>query len=381
MRITIITLIIFLFPSVSFAQENIIKQDYKNNISFVRLDSTYKSQSTIVEYDNFLVLLELPAIEKSSQREKGLETESKKGQVLIDYLKKQYNKPIKYIFSSHWHYHSLSGILPFLQAGSKIVTTSKNWEISVKKGILEPNDLKKYSSNIITIDKDTTFLADTKYLIDVVYLNNGDVYYHPTDDYLLFYLKKDKIIHASCLAWIKDLDYNTVKTYTYNSRLDGFFRVLEDKKLKPKSIIRLEHNTLGNPKEVRYVYSAKEIKDIMSNAVSTEEEIEHYINLDEKILETSMDSLINEAIAKQLHPNLLRIAALENLKSKNYSRATKLALFLNLYYPGITKYIDILGECYFAAGDYEKALYYDNHLSKFSDKYGIKKWQSRKWKD
>ena len=372
---------IFLFVSSTLAQENIIRKDYNKNISFIRLDSTYKAQSTVIEYDDFLILLELPAIEKTLYRKKGLSKETEQGQIFLDYLAAQFDKPLKYIFCSHSHLHTLSGILPFLQAECKIVTTSKNWETSVKNGILDSEYIERYSPNIVTVENDTTFLKNSKYPIDLVYLDSTDVYYTPTDDYLMFYLKKDKILHASCVAWIKDLDYNNLEIYTYNDRLDGLFRAIEAKKLKPKSIIRLEHNTLNNPKDVEYAFPVKEIKDIMAKAITSKDMIEHYINIDENILIKSQDSLINQAITQQLHPNLIRIAALENLKTENYSKALKLAIFLNLYFPGSPKYIDVLGECYFASGDLEKAIYYDNHLHKFSDRYGLEQWKKRKWED
>jgi hypothetical protein len=370
---------IFLLGSSVLAQENVIRKDYKKNIFFIRLDSTYKAQSTIIEYDDFLVMLELPAIEKSTYRKKGLSKETEQGQILLDYLTVQFDKPVKYIFCSHSHLHTLSGVLPFLQNDSKIITTPDNWQTSIKNGILNPEDIDKYSTNIITVDKDTTFLKNSDYPIDLVYLDSSDVYYTPTDDYLMFYLKKDKILHASCEAWIKDIDYKGLEIYTYNNRLDGLFRAIEAKNIEPKSIIRLEHNTLNNPKDVEYAFSVKEIKQTMANAVSTSEMINYFINIDVNILIESRDSLINIAIAQQLHPNLIRIAALENLKAKEYPKALNLAIFLNLYFPGSPKYIDVLGECYFNSGDYEKALYYDNHLHNFSDNYGIDKWKNRKW--
>lgn len=369
---------IFLLASSVLAQENVIRTNYKKNISFIRIDSTYKAQSTVIEYDNFLVLLELPAIEKSLYRKKGLDKETEQGQILLDYLTAQFDKPVKYVFSSHSHLHTLSGVLPFLQTDSKIVTTTDNWETCVRNGILSSEQIGKYSSNIITIDKDTIFFKNSDYPIDLVYLDSSDVYYTPTDDYLMFYLEKDKILHASCAAWIKDIDYKKLKKYTYNSRLDGLFRAIEAKDLNPRTIIRLEHNTLNNPINVEYAFSVKEIKRTMSKAITTGELKEH---LSKVILSEPYDSLINYAIASQLHPNLIRLAALQNLEVKQYDVAIKLATFLNLYFPGSPRYIDVLGECYFASGNIEKALYYDNHLYKFSDNYGIANWKKRKWNE
>jgi tetratricopeptide (TPR) repeat protein len=376
MKFTIAISMTFLLASSVLAQGNVIEKNYKKNISFIRLDSTYKAQSTVIEYDNFLVLLELPAIEKSLYRKNGLDKETEQGQILLDYLKAKFDKPVKYVFSSHSHLHTLSGILPFLQTDSKIVTTTHNWETCVRNRILSSEQIGEYLSNIITVDKDTTFFKNSDYPIELVYLDSSDVYYTPTDDYLMFYLKKDKILHASCTAWIKDIDYKKLKNYTYNSRLDGLFRAIKAKDLNPKTIIRLEHNTLNNPNNVEYAFSVKEIKQTMSKAITTEELKEH---LSKIVLTESYDSLINYAITIQLHPNLIRITALQNLEEKRYAVAIKLATFLNLYFPGSPRYIDVLGECYFASGDYEKALYYDNHLHNFSENYGIDNWKNRKW--
>ncbi len=174
--LTILVLISFsLFSSIT-GQENLIRKKYKKNISFIRIDSTYNAQSTIIEYDDFLVLLELPSIENSNYRKKGLTAETKQGELVLNYLQKEYKKPVKYIFCSHWHLHTLSGILPYLESNCQLITTSKSWKRSVDKGVLNPDDLEKYRSRVIKVDKDTTFLSNSNYPIRLVYLNSPDHY-------------------------------------------------------------------------------------------------------------------------------------------------------------------------------------------------------------
>ncbi len=195
----------------------------------------------------------------------------------------------------------------------------------------------------------------------------------------MFYLEEDKTLHASCVAWIKDLDYDKVTQFTYNSRLEGLLRVIDDKELKVKNIIRLAHTTPNNPRDVKYVYSKREIHNFIKNGMSPDKMIEHFTNIDEQALSNRKDSIIAQAISQQLHANLLRLAAYENLKLQNYSKAIKLAELLNLYYPGITKYMNVIGECHFVSGNMAKAIYYDNHIQKFTNKYGLEQWKKREW--
>lgn len=365
--------------STTKAQEKVLKYDFKRSISFVRIDSSYKAQSTIIEYNDFLVVIELPGIENNRYRQQGLSVETKKGQELFDFLQKYYGKPVKYVLSSHSHIHTLSGAIPFLKSGSHIITTTENWNTSVKQGLIEENDVKKYANQIIKVDRDTTVLKTSTYPIKLLYLDSANYYYTPTKDYLMFYFEKDLTLHASCVAWIKDLNYNEVKMFTYNSRLDGLLRVIQDKSIEVNSIIRLEHNTMGNPKKVQYVYSYENIKNMMEISMTSNEMIEHFININEILLVEKQDSIIKQAISQQLHPNLLSIAAYENLKTKNYSKAIKLAILLNVYFPGSPKYMNTLGECHYVAGNIDEAIYYDNYLQNFSDEYGIKLWEKRKW--
>jgi len=379
---TITTLLLVLWAlTPSQAQHQCLSQSLYKNVSAVRIDSTCKAQATVIEYSTFLVVLECPAIESSAHRKAGNGKETERGQLLFDHLQERYAKPVRYVLCSHGHAHTLSGVLPFLEAGAQIACTSEAWDASIKAGLLAEHDVEKYAAQLLKLDKDTTLLADTNYPIDLLYLDSTDYYYTPTDDYLMFYLRKDRALHASCVAWIKDLDYSRVDFFTYNGRLDGLLRVIEDKAIEVIDVIRLEHTFYNQPQQVQYKFTLDHIHHLIETGKTGREMITHLANMSASLLVNKQDSIIRQCILQQLHPNLLRLAAYDNLKPGNHSKALQLAVILNIYSPGSPKYLNALGECHYVAGNTDEAIYYNARLKRLAGGYGMAQWAEKSWQD
>lgn len=113
-----------------------IESPYIESIAFVRFDSTSVSQSTVLEYKNFVLLLDLPAISSSLRKEKNFEKETEFGSNFLSFIEEYYNKSIKSVFVSHWHAHSISGIVPFLEKGVNFYITPHNWHEALRDGVL-----------------------------------------------------------------------------------------------------------------------------------------------------------------------------------------------------------------------------------------------------
>lgn len=372
MKNLILLLICIFSQNVISAQDNFILTKHNKNISFIRIDSLQQSHTTVVEYKDFLVLCELPLQSQSGKKDSNIENQN--GERLQDYLKQEYGKPIKYIISSHWHKHSLSGLIPFLRKGAKIISTSYNWDKAMQKGILSKVDSSQYDSQIIKVNTDSLILKDTGYPIKLVIMDS--TYQNkPTDNYMMPYFVKDKTLFVSCMGAIKDINYDKVKVFTYSSRLLDIARLIEEKKLSVTHIIRLAFSKQCLPQGCPYVFSYKSILQMLKQGESADETIQRMEHIDLETLKLKQDSILQNAISKQMPSYVFRNTAYNCLKKKEYEKAIIYAKLLNLYYPGIASYINTLGECYYQKGDIETAKFYHLAVRKLTKKYGMEAWK------
>jgi len=364
---------ILLFTFLSFslqAQERFVREKHEN-LSFVTLDTLGFGQSTIIEYDNFLVLIEIPLVSWEFPV-----PAAERGDKYLAYLNETFpNKPVKYIISSHWHPHSLSYLFPLLEKDTKLIVTSYNLDESIKQGYLSEEKYAGISRNIMRTDKDTVLLQETDYPLHLIYLDSS---YEkmPTTDYLCVYFPVHQIVHTSCLCYLRDIDYDTVKMYAYSERLLDVERMIQEKELTVKSIIRLDSKVTADG-SVSCLFPHSYVHNIMTNGKSPQEMIDHYATLEMDVLFHKQDSLLKELIEQKEQPILLNQAAYQCLENKETEKAIKLAQLLNLFYPGSARYMNTLGECHYIYGNEKEALYY-NGCIKRSDKegkYGLSVWK------
>lgn len=343
------------------------------SISFVRTDSSNVSQSTVLEYADFVVLLELPAVESAVRKEKNFKKETEAGNQFLTFIESYYKKSVRFVFVSHWHSHSISGIVPFLEKGVKFHITSYNWNEALKDGTLPNDSLQKaYSKQIVFIEKDTALLTETDFPINVFYLDS--LYERkPTKDYMIYYLPKIKTLHASCMVAVKEIDYDQYEVIEYNDRLLDVRKVIQEKGLSVEHVIRLSFK-----KSPYYVIPYRDIEDMIRKGKSGGEMIAHFVSIDLNWLQSHQDSLLRYTVQTDLHPNLLRLAAYECLKQRNFDKALIFAKILCNYKPNHAFYVDVIGECYYHKGEEEMATYYDKLIKGMSDKYGIEQWKKRK---
>ena len=87
----IYTLILALVGSTSlYAQSDkqFSKTVFSKEISFVRTDTAHGSQSTVIEYPKFLVVIELPMIDEGGGRSTNLVQDIPKAERFLTYLKR-----------------------------------------------------------------------------------------------------------------------------------------------------------------------------------------------------------------------------------------------------------------------------------------------------
>lgn len=368
-----------IFSTFCKAENSFLLDTFSDRITFIRMDSVHTSQATIVEYKDFLVVIELPFIDEGGNVSKNLREDSIKAESFLYFTAQRFNgKPIKYILHSHWHLHSLSGITPFLKNGTILFTTQSSWQYSIQNGFVKNAVSQQYNNSLTFVRGDTTILSDTDFPIRLLHLDNS-YRFKPTKEYLLFYFPKSFKLHASCLCAVSETELNR-KGSIYSDRLTDLQHAIAERNLHVDTIIKLGRYEQKKGNYLPPYFSYKSISQLIENNKPYFSLIKQIADIDTVILTTKRDSLLTNAISRKLPPSMFNQAVYECIRVKEYNKAIIMAHFLNLYFPGETSYIDTMGEAYFAAGDITTATYYDSLLKRKDPKFsgGLVTWEENK---
>ncbi|MCX6148076.1 MAG: hypothetical protein NTW25_12645 [Candidatus Kapabacteria bacterium] len=382
LRYKVLLLIMAFHYSNLFSQDSqfIIRQ-FTKEISFVNMDTAQYEQTTVIEYPNYLALIEVPMYKDGGNKSKNLSEDIPKTEKFINFLNLKFNnKPVKFIFSSHWHLHSLSGITPFFKQGAKLVTTFKNWDYALSNGLLGVRDSNKYNNQVIFVKADTILLQDTKNPIQAIYLDS--TYRHkPTKDYLFFYLKATKMLHSSCMCALDDKDLSKTNDMLFSDRLSDLDKAINIRKLDIDTLIKL--GNYYDHQKVDYlppVYSYNYFKEYLKHGKPFYSIIEDFAFQKIDFFIDKRDSIITNSIANKRNPNMFNSAVYECIRNKEYRKAIVIAQLLNLIFPNEISYLDTMGEAFYAYGDITSAKYYDAIIKKKDPNFtsGLKTWETNK---
>lgn len=377
--VVLLTVIVNVFCDSAKAQSPLFKLTrYDQKLAFVAMDTVHSSQTTVVEYPDFLALIELPFVDAGANKASELTQDTVKAQALLHFLNKEYaSKPVRYVFSSHWHLHSLSAIDPFLKQGAKLVTTAQNWNYAIMHGFNTPLDKRIYSSSVLMVKRDTLMFKKSDYPLQVLYLDSTYTN-KPTKDYLFFYFPKQKRLHASCMCAITQTDLQKEKGFVYSGRLLDVKRAVESRSLTVTELIKLGRPEKELGQFVPPVFTYAYFTDYMNAGRSMAEASAEFVKLPLHSLSTAQDSLLNDMARRGMSSQILNQAVYTCIKDKQYEKAVALARLLNLYYPGVPSYIDTMGEAYYNKGDKTLAEYYNKVLLNIDPKFngGLKAWQA-----
>lgn len=356
------------------------KINYTKEISFIKMDTIHNSQSTIIEYPDFLVVIELPFIDEGASKATNLTQDVPKAEAYLKYLKDEYKKPVKYVLSSHWHLHSLSGITPFFKEGAVLVAAKSNWEYSVKNGLFGTEDVQALTGKVVQVTNDTLLLAKSKFPIQVLFLDK--TYTHkPTKDYLFFYFPKNKTIHASCMCAINTIDFKTQPEFIYNDRVIDLEKAIQTRSLSVENLIKLSAEYDKEKKVIKSpVFTNTYFSEFKQRGKPMESLVKTYSNYELSFLKNNTDSILHNLIINKVSPQILNSAVYDCMKQKEFLKAVKWAQILNLYEPGISNFIDTLGEAHYFAGNMDLAKYYNDLLNVLNPKNPnpIKSWEQNK---
>jgi hypothetical protein len=379
-------LFFFVILSITFSafaqnEKQFSRLVFSKDISFVRSDTVHGSQTTVLEYPKFLVVIELPMIDEGGGKATNLEQDIPKAERFLSFLQKQYNnKPVKYVLSSHWHLHSTSGISPFLRHGATLVITTKNWEYCVKNGLFGNTDTKTLEKQVMFVDKDTHILENTENPISALYLD--ETYTNkPTKDYLFFYMPKIKCLHASCMCAINEIDFKQRPEFVYNDRVTDLEKVIKTRNLEIENLFKLtqEYDAVTKTYKVP-AFKSSYYQEFKQRGKPVSEIVKSLSKYELSFLQANKDSVLHELIAKKIPATIVNATVYSFIKNEEYAKALQWAQILNLYQPGEINFLDSMGEAYFNAGDIVMANHISSRLAILNKKMPnqIKAWEQAK---
>jgi len=202
---------------------NITVEQYSKNIYFINLHHC-GTRSLAVEFEDFFLVAEAPL-------------NSKYGRQLIEEVTKiNSTKPIKYFVFGHFHPHYTGGIRPFIHKESKILCLEQNQDyinsIVESKHTIQPDSLaldpKEVSFESIFQAKT---ISDGSYYMTIHHIGKKS---NHTNDYLIYYFPKEKLIFEDDLVWIND---KTTKD-NISELTSGFYQAVMDLNLDVYEVVQ-----------------------------------------------------------------------------------------------------------------------------------------------
>lgn len=350
-------ILLFFFSSNLYSQSefNEIKK-INEGLHFMYFDSS-NSKSTIVEFKDYLVMIEVPIIDKGGGATELID-DIAGGEKVLRTLKNHFpSKPLKYILHSHWHMHSISSITPFIKNGVSIVSTKLNFDVLSKfmdAGVIESN-----KNNFIFVDSDSLVITDGENEIIAYRFEQKDYPSTPTKDYLYFYIPKYNCMHAACMytKWTGEpVDGKQV----LSGREENLYNFINSKNINPEFLIRLT-NEKSEPNDMQ---PFENLSDVNQNGIKSADIMNKYLAMDALSLKHNRDEIVKEALLKKIPASIFNSCVYTELRKKELDRALSFAIIQTMINPSDANSWDTLGEVYYFMGEADIAKSYEKQKKK-----------------
>jgi glyoxylase-like metal-dependent hydrolase (beta-lactamase superfamily II) len=174
----------------------------------------YQTKALVAEFERYLVVVESPHTEEIARR------------ILAVASARFPGKPVRYLFHTHHHDHSIGSIDPFLDAGATVVTAASNLP-EIERRTRDRARLRAQS----LVFSDTLTLADDRNAL-TAYLLRRTSYDVPTPEYILVHFPAQQTLVSGCL-YNKPLGYHEV----VNLRKPALKKFLVDRALAVQTMV------------------------------------------------------------------------------------------------------------------------------------------------
>jgi len=357
-RLLFIGVLLSMIPALVQAQAKIrsIKK-INEGLYLMYFDSTQEkntiTKSTIVEFSDFLVLLEVPLSNKGGGAT-NLTDHSEGAEKILATLKENFpKKPLKYVISSHWHPHSISSVIPFISKGITVVTTKNNF-IKLSE-FVDSVSYKNYGKYITFVDQDSFVIKDKNNSVVVYKLEKKEYKSLPTMDYLFAYLPKYNYLHSACMY--QRLTGSRVKgKEMISSRVEDLNSFMVKRKLSPVNYVCADLYW----DQADGLISGDTFHYVMNKGIGMSVLTQEMVRIPNETLVSKSDSLIKALMDNRIPNSILNLSVYNALEKKDLQKALALARFQAMYNPSDPNAWDTLGEVYYfleeekLAGRYEK---------------------------
>lgn len=324
------------------AQTNAISKA-GDGLWFMYYDSS-KSKSTIVEFDDFVAMIEVPVKDEGGNA-RVLEEHAAGGEKALRSLREAFpGKPLKYVIHSHWHPHSISSVRPFLEAGVTLVSTRKNF--GRLRSFVDSATVVRHAGRITFVDGDSLVVEAPGNRIVVHRFTKEEFPNAPSEDYLYCYLPKYNFLHCACM-YNKWTGEKVEGKELLTGREEDLHRFLTTRNLKPEFLIRLNREKTESNDMQPY----EGLSDVVANGISAAKLSARFLALDGGTLRTSRDSIARAVIEGGIPASVINSAVYAAVASNDHGKAIQLAHLQALVRPSDPNAWDTLGEAYYAAGD------------------------------
>ncbi len=329
------------------------------------------TKTTIVEFSDFLVLLEVPLSNKGGGAT-NLKDHTEGAEKILAVLKENFpNKPLKYVISSHWHPHSISSVIPFISRGITVVTTRNNF-IKLSE-FVDSVSYKNYGKYITFMDKDSMVIRDKSNAVVVYKLEKNDYNSLPTTDYLFAYLPKYNYLHSACMY--QRLMGSKVKgREMISSRVEDLNSFMIKRRLNPVNYICAEQYW----DQADGLISGDTFHYVMNKGIGMSVLTQEMVSIPYQQLIMKSDSIIKYIMENKIPNSILNLAVYNRLEKKDLQQALAIARLQAMYNPSDPNAWDTLGEVYYFLGEEKLAVRYEKQSLRIDKEYkggGMKTWK------
>jgi glyoxylase-like metal-dependent hydrolase (beta-lactamase superfamily II) len=203
--------------------EEVVHTRFNDNIHLLELKHT-DDRVLVVEFKDFLVVAEAPV-------------NTRNGELIIQKAKEiAPGKPVRYFLFGHHHPHYIGGIRAFVHAGATVLALPQN-EKYIRQLVsfdhaIRPDILQKERKELtLETFNGTKHISDGALEMQIMHI--GKISDH-TEDYLVYYFPKYKLLFEDDLAWIN----REGELKPAGSRQKGLYDAITNLKIPVEQIIQ-----------------------------------------------------------------------------------------------------------------------------------------------
>lgn len=332
-------------------------------------DNHFYSKSAIVEFKNFIVLVEMPLCYSNASP---LKDHIEGGEKVLQALKKEFpNKPLKYVLSSHWHPHSISSIIPFVSSGVTVVTTRNNFKHLSE--FIDSATYEKYRDHIHFVEEDSMVIKDKTNTIIAYKCNKKEYTNQPTEDFLYFYFPKYRCLQTSCM-YQRYRGFKAKGKELISGRTEDLNKFIRSKNIAPQTFLCTE-NYFDDANDMA---SNDTLQSMFSTGIGASAIKDEIMSMSDETLQLKSDSVIKYFANNTIPVYLLNEAVYTTLRNQNLNKALALARLQALINPSDPNVWDTFGEVYYFMGEQKLAKKYATQTTRIDKNFkggGEQTWQ------